>query len=155
MTVGEVLQLDPLQEIVLVQGHPPIRGHKIDLYGTKALMDLVKPPPDPPWHDEPEEQVSHDVPGELLPDITVTSSQLSHRCTHDDRRHEVHAWLTPNASMIRFTPEVKEAVVAHAHAAGVSMNDVINAAIERSWRQGHVRQRRTPPQPWPGSRNSC
>ena len=32
---------------------------------------------------------------------------------------------------IRFTPEVKEAVAAHAEAAGVSMNDVINAALER------------------------
>jgi hypothetical protein len=32
---------------------------------------------------------------------------------------------------VRLTPEVKEALAAQAGAAGVSMNDVVNAAIER------------------------
>ena len=89
ITVGEVMQLDPTEEIVIVNAAPPIRASKIDPTRRQSLMRLVLPPPELPWHDEPEEQVSHDVPGEPTLDVTVTSSEMSHEMpqTTEDMRY--------------------------------------------------------------------
>jgi type IV secretory pathway TraG/TraD family ATPase VirD4 len=104
LTVGEVLQLDPTEAIVVVNAAPPIRAFKIDLYQTPALMRLMLPPPELPWHDEPEELTSQEVAEEAPSDVTVpgdpqldlwartskvtpevTSQNVSHETTEDMR----------------------------------------------------------------------
>jgi type IV secretion system protein VirD4 len=81
ITVGEVMQLDPSEEIVIVNAAPPIRASKIDLYQTPALMRLVIPPPELPWHDLPEEAASHEVTLEATPDSLLMSSETSRELT--------------------------------------------------------------------------
>jgi type IV secretion system protein VirD4 len=77
VTVGEVLQLDSTEAIVVVNAAPPIRASKIDLYQTPELMRLMLPPPELPWHDVPEELPSHEGTAAATPDVTVTSPEVS------------------------------------------------------------------------------
>jgi type IV secretion system protein VirD4 len=81
LTVGEALQLDPTEEIVVVNAAPPIRAAKIDLYQTPELMALMLPPPELPWHDLPDEMACHegmaDARADVRADVTVTSQEVS------------------------------------------------------------------------------
>ena len=45
LTAGEVMQLPPTDELVLVSGLPPIRAKKVRYYQDKALTVRVLPPP--------------------------------------------------------------------------------------------------------------
>ena len=47
LTPGEVMQLPPSEEIVLVSGCPPVRAHKARYYEDRQLKARVLPPPDP------------------------------------------------------------------------------------------------------------
>jgi type IV secretion system protein VirD4 len=47
LTPGEVMQLPPTDEIVLVSGCPPIRARKARYYEDRQLRARVLPPPDP------------------------------------------------------------------------------------------------------------
>ena len=47
LTPGEVMQLPPADEIVMVAGTPPIRAKKARYYEDKRLTERVLPPPDP------------------------------------------------------------------------------------------------------------
>jgi type IV secretion system protein VirD4 len=48
LTPGEVMQLPPTDEIILVSGCPPIRARKARYYEDRQLRARVLPPPDPP-----------------------------------------------------------------------------------------------------------
>jgi type IV secretion system protein VirD4 len=47
LTPGEVMQLPPAEEIVMVAGAPPIRAKKARYYEDARLKERVLPPPDP------------------------------------------------------------------------------------------------------------
>jgi type IV secretion system protein VirD4 len=47
LTPGEIMQLPPDDEIVMVAGTPPIRAKKARYYTDPRLMERVLPPPDP------------------------------------------------------------------------------------------------------------
>ncbi|RZN31421.1 conjugal transfer protein TraG [Bradyrhizobium sp. Leo121] len=47
LTPGEVMQLPPLDEIVMVAGTPPIRAKKVRYYEDRRFTERVLPPPDP------------------------------------------------------------------------------------------------------------
>jgi type IV secretion system protein VirD4 len=45
LTPGEVMQLPPAEELVLVSGSPPIRAHKTRYYEDRQLRERILPPP--------------------------------------------------------------------------------------------------------------
>jgi type IV secretion system protein VirD4 len=47
LTPGEVMQLPPRDEIVMVAGTPPIRAKKARYYEDQRFTERVLPPPDP------------------------------------------------------------------------------------------------------------
>ncbi|MBR1187370.1 conjugal transfer protein TraG [Bradyrhizobium sp. AUGA SZCCT0160] len=47
LTPGEVMQLPPLDEIVMVAGTPPIRARKVRYYEDPRFIERILPPPDP------------------------------------------------------------------------------------------------------------
>ena len=47
LTPGEIMQLPPEDEIVMVAGTPPIRAKKARYYTDPRLMERILPPPDP------------------------------------------------------------------------------------------------------------
>ncbi|MCW2086216.1 UNVERIFIED_ORG: type IV secretion system protein VirD4 [Bradyrhizobium japonicum] len=47
LTPGEIMQLPPMDEIVMVAGTPPIRAKKVRYYEDRRLTERVLPPPDP------------------------------------------------------------------------------------------------------------
>jgi len=47
LTPGEVMQLPPPDEIVMVAGTPPIRAKKVRYYEDRRFTERVLPPPDP------------------------------------------------------------------------------------------------------------
>ena len=47
LTPGEVMQLPPADQIVMVAGTPPIRAKKARYYEDARLKERVLPPPDP------------------------------------------------------------------------------------------------------------
>jgi len=46
LTPGEVMQLPPADELVLVSGSPPIRARKARYYQDRRLLQRILPPPD-------------------------------------------------------------------------------------------------------------
>jgi type IV secretion system protein VirD4 len=46
LTPGEVMQLPPTDEIVMVSGAPPVRATKVRYFEDRSLRDRVGPPPD-------------------------------------------------------------------------------------------------------------
>jgi type IV secretion system protein VirD4 len=47
LTPGEVMQIPPADEIVMVAGTPPIRAKKVRYYEDRRFIERVLPPPDP------------------------------------------------------------------------------------------------------------
>jgi type IV secretion system protein VirD4 len=47
MTPGEIMQLPPTDEIVMVAGTPPIRATKARYYEDARFQERILPPPDP------------------------------------------------------------------------------------------------------------
>ncbi len=47
LTPGEVMQLPPTDEIVMVAGAPPIRAKKVRYYEDQRFTERILPPPDP------------------------------------------------------------------------------------------------------------
>lgn len=47
LTPGEVMQLPPRDEIVMVAGTPPIRAKKVRYYEDRRFIERILPPPDP------------------------------------------------------------------------------------------------------------
>ncbi len=47
LTPGEVMQLPPMDEIVMVAGTAPIRAKKVRYYEDRRFTERVLPPPDP------------------------------------------------------------------------------------------------------------
>jgi len=45
LTPGEVMQLPPDDEIVMVSGHPPVRAKKLRYYEDSNFTSRVRPPP--------------------------------------------------------------------------------------------------------------
>jgi type IV secretion system protein VirD4 len=45
LTAGEVMQLPPSDELVLVSGTPPMRARKARYFEDRRLTDRVRPPP--------------------------------------------------------------------------------------------------------------
>jgi type IV secretion system protein VirD4 len=56
LTPGEVMQLPPSDELVMVAGHPPVRAKKLRYYADRAFTRRVLPPPvllEAPYADRP------------------------------------------------------------------------------------------------------
>ena len=56
LTPGEVMQLPPDEEIVMVAGHPPVRARKLRYYEDRNFTRRLLPPPalaGPPYADRP------------------------------------------------------------------------------------------------------
>lgn len=47
LTPGEVMQLPPTEEVVMVAGTPPMRAKKVRYYEDRRFTERVLPPPDP------------------------------------------------------------------------------------------------------------
>jgi type IV secretion system protein VirD4 len=47
LTPGEVMQLPPTDEVVMVAGTPPIRAKKVRYYEDRRFTERILPPPDP------------------------------------------------------------------------------------------------------------
>jgi type IV secretion system protein VirD4 len=47
LTPGEVMQLSPADEIVMVSGTPPIRAKKVRYFEDRRFLERVLPPPEP------------------------------------------------------------------------------------------------------------
>jgi type IV secretion system protein VirD4 len=47
LTPGEVMQLPPTDEIVMVSGTPPIRAKKVRYFEDRRFLERVQPPPEP------------------------------------------------------------------------------------------------------------
>jgi type IV secretion system protein VirD4 len=45
LTPGEVMQLPPDEEIVMVSGHPPVRAHKLRYFEDSNFTTRLRPPP--------------------------------------------------------------------------------------------------------------
>lgn len=50
LTPGEVMQLPPTDELVLVAGHPPVRALKLRYFEDASFRPRLLPPPDPGAH---------------------------------------------------------------------------------------------------------
>ncbi|WP_311030989.1 conjugal transfer protein TraG [Mesorhizobium koreense] len=60
LTPGEIMQLPPADEIVMVAGTPPIRATKARYYEDAQFKERILTPPDPPAHPTAEQQGSDD-----------------------------------------------------------------------------------------------
>jgi len=49
LTPGEIMQLPPMEEIVMVAATPPIRARKARYYEDRRFTERILPPPDPAW----------------------------------------------------------------------------------------------------------
>jgi type IV secretion system protein VirD4 len=79
MTPGEVMQLPPTDEIVMVAGTPPIRAKKARYYKDPRLMERVLPPPVPDDHLPVRPSDSWSV----VPPIPPNGTQTGHNAAAD------------------------------------------------------------------------
>ncbi len=91
LTPGEIMQLPPTDEIVMVAGTPPIRAKKARYYEDKQLSERILPPPEPAaplqrqiddWSDLPvsaSSEVIQRMPELLEEDEDSTGSERRHQ----------------------------------------------------------------------------
>jgi type IV secretion system protein VirD4 len=79
MTPGEVMQLSPTDEIVMVAGTPPIRAKKARYYKDPRLMERVLPPPVP----DDQLPVRPSNPWAVVLPILPNGSQTEHNAAAD------------------------------------------------------------------------
>ncbi len=91
LTPGEIMQLPPTDEIVMVAGTPPIRAKKVRYYEDKQLRERILPPPEPAaplqrqiddWSDLPvsaSSEVSQRQPELVEEDEDPTGSERRHQ----------------------------------------------------------------------------
>jgi len=75
LTPGEVMQLDPADELVLVSGHPPVRAKKLRYYEDPVFTARVLPAPPvgaPPYPDRPEQR-----PHDWLEQVRTSDARLN------------------------------------------------------------------------------
>jgi type IV secretion system protein VirD4 len=77
LTPGEVMQLDPADELVLVSGHPPVRAKKLRYYEDPVFTSRVLPAPPigaAPYHDRPKQR-----PHDWLKQVRCSDARLASR----------------------------------------------------------------------------
>jgi type IV secretion system protein VirD4 len=75
LTPGEVMQLDPADELVLVSGHPPVRAKKLRYYEDPVFTSRVLPAPPigaSPYHDRPKQR-----PHDWLKQVRSSDARLN------------------------------------------------------------------------------
>ncbi len=100
LTPGEVMQLPPTDEVVLVAGHPPVRARKLRYFEDAQFKARVLPPPVRDRGDAVDlpHPRAHDWQGRVRP----VDAQLTAMATEDDEeaggleqaRHPAHEILT-------------------------------------------------------------
>lgn len=91
LTPGEIMQLPPTDEIVMIAGTPPIRAKKARYYEDKRLSERIVPPPElaaplqrqtDDWSDLPvsaRSEVIHRTPERVEDDEDPTGSERRHQ----------------------------------------------------------------------------
>ena len=91
LTPGEIMQLPPTDEIVMVAGTPPIRAKKARYYEDKRFSERILPPPEPA---SAVQRQSNDWSNLPLPEGSDVSQQTSEFVADDEdptgseRRHQ-------------------------------------------------------------------
>ncbi|MFO1144875.1 MAG: conjugal transfer protein TraG [Amaricoccus sp.] len=93
LTPGEVMQLPPSDEIVMVAGTPPIRAKKMRYYEDVRFTERVLPPPEPAAPVPPKPDDWSDLPLPAAPgfdaaDPGIASASVDEDTTESERRHQ-------------------------------------------------------------------
>ena len=105
LTPGEVMQLPPADEIVMVAGTPPIRAKKARYYEDPRLAERVLPPPatTPPAQPRPDDWTGLPLPaapaGSIGPSGVVSGSG-EEDTTESERRHQPELTRVPPAEPV-------------------------------------------------------
>lgn len=90
LTPGEVMQLPPSQELVMVAGHPPLRACKLRYYADRNFADRVLPPVALPSAGYPETPTPrpHDWSGRVIDREAVPDEPIAEEGDTRDTRCE-------------------------------------------------------------------
>lgn len=90
LTPGEVMQLPPADEIVMVAGTPPIRAKKARYYGDARFKERILPPPQLSSPDQPHADDWSSLPLPRWPERAETQSAPAEDDdpTESERRHQ-------------------------------------------------------------------
>ena len=97
LTPGEIMQLPPTDEIVMVAGIPPIRAKKARYYEDARFKERVLAPPEPKRPDStgPDDWTSLPIPPRPEEIVTATASSEDEDTTSSERR------LQPELSRVK------------------------------------------------------
>jgi type IV secretion system protein VirD4 len=90
LTPGEVMQLPPTDELVLLSGTSPIRANKLRYFEDRRLKGRVVPPPEPrngPDADRPPKR-AHDWAGLRCKPVPIAAEEEGERVGDGGLRHE-------------------------------------------------------------------
>ncbi|MHA7776018.1 conjugal transfer protein TraG [Roseibium sp. M-1] len=91
LTPGEIMQLPPTDEIVMVAGTPPIRAKKARYYEDKRLSERILPPPEPAALVQRQADDWSDLPLPCGSDVSRQTSEfveVDEDPTGSERRHQ-------------------------------------------------------------------
>lgn len=97
LTPGEIMQLPPNEEIVMVAGTPPIRAKKARYYEDARFKERVLPPPElkRPDNIDPDDWSSLPIPARSEEIVTTAASSDDEDTTNSERR------LQPELSRVK------------------------------------------------------
>ena len=85
LTPGEIMQLPPVDEIVMIAGIPPIRGRKAKYFADPRLMARIIPPPVPERNAEPAKPDDWSTHSPIpAPEMTEPASETEAHPNEDD-----------------------------------------------------------------------
>lgn len=91
LTPGEIMQLPPADEIVMVAGTPPIRAKKARYYEDKRLNERILPPPEPASAVPRQSDNWSNLSLPATPEVSLRTSALAvedEDATGSERRHQ-------------------------------------------------------------------
>jgi type IV secretion system protein VirD4 len=97
LTPGEIMQLSPADEIVMVAGTPPIRARKARYYEDDRFRERVLPPPELGAWETPQSDDWSVLPIPARPigdPVPVTAQEDADDPTESERRHQPELWRT-------------------------------------------------------------
>ncbi|AQQ03906.1 conjugal transfer protein TraG [Roseibium algicola] len=92
LTPGEIMQLPPTDEIVMVAGTPPIRAKKARYYEDKRFSERILPPPEPASAIQRQCDDWSDLSLPAIPEISPKASEMAAQDedpTGSERRHQL------------------------------------------------------------------
>jgi len=92
LTPGEIMQLPPMDEIVMVAGTPPIRAKKARYYEDARFKERILPPPEltRPFEGRPDDWSKLPIPArpDMGETVAATSTAEDEDPTESERRHQ-------------------------------------------------------------------